>query len=757
MEIVLLSDHVFSLSPPLAPLLRHRGRFDPLFHKYRSFPYHRHRSRKPVVVSFSLSGSSGLTPIPSRYGGWDDPDLLDESYRSGKFDSVRNLLASFGINERKHGFLFLLGFLSALAVSRARISSMAILPVSVVIFVAGFSAGMSQASAASGSIWDFDVKIKDVSEFLKDMDEKVSDLGNGLAEGVQSNRIEKSRLKDYVDILKYVRSRIVHAQRTLDDSASVVNVDEQTDFEQGKKSSQKPSRNRRELGMIAFDILQFFGNILQENFTVLKPSQERNAINKVELSEQGVSVVEKTEASDIAASTVISGNGVNLSSKKSVNPNLEKSQEPLRVAEGAAADQNSGSVSDVKKFEDTGDQRYKDDMLPFDEENNPNASFRFKTKKEHYQKMVFRHHYEDAIQNDGHTSMGSNSNQKATKNIDFFKETAESLMLEQKFEVHNKSYLHSDEYHGSNLKDESISSIGSNNQFGNDLSGSGVKTDYPIDGVRKGKIASSFSSTHSTDGDFDQNVQEASELLRQARIYMKSQTDEAALDALLYRSEKLLSVAVHLKPMSLLAVGQLGNAYLLHGELKLKISKQLRALLSKSDVILNEKSTVLRGKKLDTRILSRDNLTSALTDVCEECEELLGKAGRKYRMALTIDGSDIRALYNWGLALSYRAQLIADIGPEAAADADKVYMAAIDKFDAIVTKSNAYAPDALYRWGVALQQRSNLRRNNRGEKLKLLQQAKSLFEDVLYVESNNRLAREALSSCLLELDYHRKW
>lgn len=655
----LISDHVLSLSPPLAPLFLHRVRFNTLFHKYRYFPSPRRRSRKPVVVSFSLSGYSGAAPIPSRYGGWDDPDLLDESYRSGKFDSIRNLLASLGINERKHGFLFLLGFLSALAVSRVRVSSIAILPVSVVIFVAGFSAGMSQASAASGSIWDFDVKIKDVREFLKDMDEKISDLGNGLEEGVQSNRIEKSKLKDYVDILKYVRLRIVHAQRTLEDSGSVVNVDEQTDFEQGKKSSQKASRKRRELG-----ILQFFGNLLLENFTVLKPSEERNAINKVEFSDQGVPVVEKTEGSNIAAPTVISGDGVNLSAKKLVSPNLKKSEEALRVAEGAAADQNSGSVSDVKKFKDTGDQRYKDDMLPFDEElNNLNASFRFKTKQEHYQKMVFRHHYEDAIRNDGHTSMGSNSNQKATKNIDFFKETAESLMLEQKFEVQDKSYLHSDEYHGTSLKDEIISSIGSNNQSDNELSGSGVKTDYPIDGVRKGKIASSLSSTHSTDGDFDQNVQGALELLRQARIYMKSQTDEAALDALLYKSEKLLSVAVHLKPMSLLAVGQLGNAYLLHGELKLKISKQLRVLLSKSDTILNEKSTVLRATKLDIRILSRDNLTSTLTDVCEECEELLVKAGRKYRMALTIDGSDIRALYNWGLALSYRAQLISDIGP----------------------------------------------------------------------------------------------
>jgi hypothetical protein len=52
-----------------------------------------------------------------------------------------------------------------------------------------------------------------------------------------------------------------------------------------------------------------------------------------------------------------------------------------------------------------------------------------------------------------------------------------------------------------------------------------------------------------------------------------------------------------------------------------------------------------------------------LIDVCEECEELLVNAGRKYRLALSIDSNDVRALYNWGLALSFRGQLIADIGP----------------------------------------------------------------------------------------------
>lgn len=59
---------------------------------------------------------------------------------------------------------------------------------------------------------------------------------------------------------------------------------------------------------------------------------------------------------------------------------------------------------------------------------------------------------------------------------------------------------------------------------------------------------------------------------------------------------------------------------------------------------------------------SRENIASVVIDVLEECEELLIEVGRKYRSALSIDGNDVRALYNLGLALSLHAQLIADIG-----------------------------------------------------------------------------------------------
>ncbi|KAM0062391.1 hypothetical protein Hdeb2414_s0004g00147611 [Helianthus debilis subsp. tardiflorus] len=60
-------------------------------------------------------------------------------------------------------------------------------------------------------------------------------------------------------------------------------------------------------------------------------------------------------------------------------------------------------------------------------------------------------------------------------------------------------------------------------------------------------------------------------------------------------------------------------------------------------------------------VISEDK--GVYTDGDVRCEELLVKAGRKYKLALSIDGDGMRALYNWGLALSFRAQLIAYIGP----------------------------------------------------------------------------------------------
>ncbi|KAL9999571.1 hypothetical protein Hdeb2414_s0020g00559761 [Helianthus debilis subsp. tardiflorus] len=195
----------------------------------------------------------------------------------------------------------------------------------------------------------------------------------------------------------------------------------------------------------------------------------------------------------------------------------------------------------------------------------------------------------------------------------------------------------------------------------------------------------SQSSEISSDVLFNDYLTKANRLLKQAREWLTNRGIEEDTEQMLYKSTELLSKVVDMKPMSLLAVGQLGNTYLLHGELKLKLSRKLRALLAESD------SNVIG--RLDDEVSNREKFVDYLVNVCEECEELLVKVGRKYRLALSIDGDDMRALYNWGLARSFRAQLIAYIGPEAAFDADKVLLAAIDKFNAMMSRSNAHTPD----------------------------------------------------------------
>ncbi|KAK0579285.1 hypothetical protein LWI29_024008 [Acer saccharum] len=207
------------------------------------------------------------------------------------------------------------------------------------------------------------------------------------------------------------------------------------------------------------------------------------------------------------------------------------------------------------------------------------------------------------------------------------------------------------------------------------------------------EAGSSLSSPFADDVVFDWYVTEANDLLKQAEECIRSSSDQEHAEIILYNSAMLLSKATAMKPMILL-----GNTYLLHGGLKLRISRELRSILSRSDPLSVEKQK---------------------------------RAGRKYRFALSIDGNDVRALYNWGLALSFHAQLIADIGPEAAFDADKVFLTAIDKFDSV------YAPDALFRWGAVLQQRSRLQPSNSKEKVKLLQQAIRLYEDALHMDSDN--------------------
>ncbi|CAD6338156.1 unnamed protein product [Miscanthus lutarioriparius] len=272
------------------------------------------------------------------------------------------------------------------------------------------------------------------------------------------------------------------------------------------------------------------------------------------------------------------------------------------------------------------------DMLQFDEHDNGSkdagtgAQATLGMGDAQLERLVSKHrHRRDSVQNDGPFQGGSTR---------FSAESMESSLLERTLEIRDRSYRFKIERRGDGGSQVSEAQDRTDDRFVDNAAGL-----HPL-------YDEESASADSDGEEFSRNIKEAAEILRKARESMMAMADEETADALLYKSARLLSTAVALRPTSLVAVGQLGNTYLLHGELKLKISRDLRTLLANSGAFLNGRERVSRSRKVDRRILSRESISSALVDVCEECESLLVEAGRSYRMALSIDSGDVKALYN---------------------------------------------------------------------------------------------------------------
>ncbi|KAL2643442.1 hypothetical protein R1flu_011029 [Riccia fluitans] len=246
---------------------------------------------------------------------------------------------------------------------------------------------------------------------------------------------------------------------------------------------------------------------------------------------------------------------------------------------------------------------------------------------------------------------------------------------------------------------------------------------------------------------FDRLLDEGEALLEEGMQGLEGRIEVGVAERMLYEAANLFEGAADIDPSSVIAIGFWGNTLLVHGELKLRLSQQLRSMLPPPSSY-----SVMKSRGGRDRDDQRESMELTLQNVCEECEELLVDAGRKYRMALSLDRTDMRALYNWGLALCYRGQLIADEGGERAIqDADKVYLAAIDKFEAMLGISQEYAAGALYNWGLAMRDRARLRPMGDSDRVKLLLQAKELFQDSVRLDPNNGQARGAVTAAVTEL------
>ncbi|XVF40525.1 hypothetical protein PTKIN_Ptkin01aG0120600 [Pterospermum kingtungense] len=675
-----------------------------------------------------------LSAESSNYGGWDDFELGSWSANSGESTQLRNFLGSIGINDKKLVFMFLLGIVCALAISRVKVSTIIVFPASVLVFGIGFSVGFVKGRSFNELSLNkrrlkedlsrvYSDKLRNLVEFFDGFDVKVNNLKSNIQRAIDSNRITIGDLENYASLVESVRVSASSARNVVE--ASINNVGH------SYIENQKPSGRKKGSGEVGFELLHFLGSLFGEKLVASKANKVKDdgksesvdtGLNNQTRGDVSFPVLEDGVFSSPNNSKGVSNQGFVQDSlnKPALNQDRDRRID-ISLENGKIKTDFLGRRS--KRFVNSEAYNYESNRLQF--VNTHDISFNT---------------------SQGNESKRWESDDNLLDSVDFSirwkrTKTEASFMHEQVLQKSNRSYRSSD-----NPEKSENEEYGKRQCYEDDSDVANHLSAYENE-------VSSSSSKFADDVVFDKYLTEARGLLKEAKELMSGRHDEECVEVILNRSATLLSQAVALKPMSLLAVGQLGNTYLLHGELKLHVSRKLRSLLARNDPIIGERpqGRVLNG--LVDQFSSRDEIVTLLVSACEECEELLVRAGRKYRLALSIDGDDVRSLYNWGLALSFRAQLIADIGPEAAFDADKLFLAAIDKFDAMMARGNIHAPDALFRWGAILQQRSRLRPSNSKEKVKLLQQAKRLYEDALHMDSKNMQVRDALSSCISELNY----
>lgn len=677
------------------------------------------------------------------YGGWDDLRPVGDSDRVGESDQLHKFLVSIGIDDRKHVLVFMLGVVCAFAISRVRISSIIVLPASVLVFAIGFSIGVvrsvgevslsgNKRRAKEENSAVYPEKLRSLVEIFDGYDVKLNNLKCDIQRAIDSRGITVTDLEKYVEAMETFSLLASNGRNIVEDS-----IENLARSNIGFEENQKPSKRKKEPVEIGYELWQLFGGLFKEKLadpklSKVKNNAKRESVEKVvgDQSRANGSLPNKVEnnANEMVSDSVDDSVGI---------ANLDHSQNSFNGSSSNETGNGNGRIKLAPAYQNMSSEEASwgpNRSTESKEFNYQNNRLQFMSNGHVSLKMGHNHHNE--MWESDHNLLDSVDFSVRMKHMDSKASFVQEQMLKE-----------SDGDYRSSL----ISENSDNETYGPQIREEGVnhEDNFPLDdhlSVHESELPSLSSSSISDDVLFDRYVTEANDLLKQAKELIKATHNEERAEIVLYRSAKLLSKAITMKPMSLLAVGQLGNTYLLHGEMKLRISRELRRHLTRSDP-----SSVEKWIRMHDKITSKDDIASVLINVCEECEELLVEAGRKYRLALSIDGNDVRALYNWGLALTFRAQLIADIGPGVAFDADELFLAAIDKFDAMMSKGNVYAPDALFRWGMALQQRSRLRPSNGKEKVKLLQQAKRLYEDALNMDSNNGQVRRALSSCMSEL------
>ncbi|CAN4084039.1 unnamed protein product [Withania somnifera] len=694
-------------------------------------------SRTLTVGSVTASGSFSC-------GGWDDPNFISVPINPGESNKLNIFLNKLGINDKKFVFVYLLGFVCALAISRVKVSSIIAIPGCVIVFTLGFSMGIFNGGKMSldgnkrlhqdQNFKDFIGKLRSLVDFLDGFDVKIGNFKKGVREGIECNQITVEDLQNFEKNLKSMNFCGVNARKVIEGCIGSLSIEDQG---MEKELSRELSKRKKEPGKYGFDFSQIAAGLFQMKSglksTKMKDHGESEVMDtKMNVSKQGniLSSAIKERHSNFDKNL----DGISGTSRHCFDDNAIRQD---RVGETFGKASRMNVISDENFNFSEVDSNTVKSVFNREEYSYQTSRVQFMRNQQVSHRMSHASKFEPWASDDGLVdSMDFSVNMEQTK-------TEASSLHENKVENFEGPSSH----FGETENDEDTYRHFLGEEMRNYEKEPSMARDEASNEFEFGR---SPSSVGSIDLQFNKYITEANFLVKEAKDYLRRQAGDKHAENAFYESAILLSKAIDIRPMSLLAVGLLGNTYLLHGEVKLRISRDLRVLLT--DAMPVNKRTKIRDT-LDDTLPREDKITSYLVNVCEECEELLIKAGRQYRLALSIDGNDVRALYNWGIALSLRGQLIADIGPGAARDADKVFLAAIDKFDAMMSRGNVYAPDALFRWATALQHRSRLRPRTSKEKVKLLQQAQRLYKDGLHMDSDNLQAQKALSSCISELKY----
>ncbi|KAI3456317.1 hypothetical protein Pfo_012980 [Paulownia fortunei] len=743
MQTLIYKKPIFRFPPHLLP----SNLFSSQTHKNHDFL--RIHPKKCRYTFKTLSLCSAASPQSLSYGGWDDFQRMGDSVHSGESNQFHNILSSLGIGDKKSVFVYLFGFVCALAISRVKVSSIMVFPACAIVFALGLSVGLvkgghskelrlneNRKKLIDDTFSGFIEKWRNLGDNLKGYNAKVLNLKNGIRRSIECNQVTVSDLEGYIDVIE---SADISFRNTIDVVESCIQSILGGNQEREGVSNHESGRRRKKLGGNGLNFSQYFHGLFKGKFDGPKPGNMEGS-GKMELMDVEVN---NQKLANILAAPVkersLNGNLENKSASMLDNPsdNTVRAQNRVKNFVDGTQMENIAVENEKTNVTETNDTA----KAVFDQ---TIRGYQNKTSRHVNNQRVYLKDYQDEIEtmsshNDSYNSVDVSIRMNHIK-------TSASFGHQQKHETLNRNYSHLENTEEDQQESRRYSYR--KETFSPKKRPSVANQEFAHENV----FGSSPSSVLGNDLEFNRYLAEANNLLKDAKGCLTQQVDDGRAEHALHKSAILLSKAIDMRPMSLLAVGQLGNTYLLHGELKLKMSRELRSLLVRTDPLpVEEWGKVIN--RFDDQLANKDKITSALVNVCEESEELLIKAGRKYKLALSIDGNDMRALYNWGLALTFRAQLIADIGPSAACDADKIFLAAIDKFDAMMSKSNVYTPDALFRWGAALQHRSRLRPSHSREKVKLLQQARRLYEDALHMDSGNLPLQEALSSCISELDY----